>query len=215
VKLNCHEIEELIAAYLADQLSVHERFRVEMHLNHCTSCSEEIADLELTFNAVNQEFGDESQFPALDSDRRAELMSVWNQTAHRPKKRMVPFRKVFTSLAAAAAVILAVYLRPVSDVPQVEIETSSVEVAILPPTIIPLFPVGTKAASTPSYEAEYGGFPLPEIVQSEDNELPEYGMGSLVFASQSKVAPSWIPRYNLRMPSVNYDFDDRRGPGYE
>ena len=207
MKLECTEIEELTGAYLADQLTVQERYRVEMHLNTCPECAAELSDFAPLAAALKQEFDSEEQELTLDARRRESLLSVWNQhvpVRYSARSKYRNLRRAAVALTAAASVLIAIYLGFGSDHQTVQPDSFTLEIAVQPTTVAA--PASSSDfAEDPDYGMAFTGIPYADIVRTD---LPEYGMGSTVFASRYRVSPTRAPYVGLPVPRLNYDFDE-------
>jgi hypothetical protein len=208
VKLDCHEIEELTGAYLADQLTVQERFRVEMHLNACELCATELAELQAVIGSLTEEFESEEREPVLDDARREALRSAWIESA--PPSRAIlskwrTVRRVAMTLATAASILLGSYLGLVSGQNRVQTDDTVFEVSTLP-IAIPV--VYDDPITDPAYGVSFTGTPYPFALPIMNAGLPEYGTGSTVFARQASVSRTRAPYIGLPVPRPNYDFDE-------
>ena len=208
--MECHEIEEMTGLYLADQLTVQERFRMEMHLNTCTSCASDLADFAELSVALHAEFDSENCEPSLDPHRHDALAMAWKKSTRLPlntsRATWRSIRRVAVSLAAAAAVVVGSYLGFVSGHQRVQPEALTVEIAALNS------PVQVEEANNPIDAPDYGisftGIPTPDMSRIVNNDLPEYGMGSALLASRSRVSSTRAPYVGLPVPRPNYDFTD-------
>jgi anti-sigma factor RsiW len=64
--LVCRDAVALMTAYLDDALAVHDRERLEAHLADCPHCSEYLAQLRLTIDALGRVTIDDLADDALD-----------------------------------------------------------------------------------------------------------------------------------------------------
>ncbi|MFP6617675.1 MAG: zf-HC2 domain-containing protein [Candidatus Hydrogenedentota bacterium] len=210
MKLECTEIEELTGAYFADQLTVQERYRVEMHLIACPACAAELSDFAPLAAALKQEFDSEEQELTLDARRRESLLSVWNQhvpVQYSDRSKYLTLRRAAVALTAAASVLIASYLGFGSDHQTVQPDTLTLEIAAQPATFVAPA-LSSDSTEDPDYGMAFTGIPYADIVRIVRTELPEYGMGSTVFASRYRVSPTRAPYIGLPVPRLNYDFDE-------
>jgi hypothetical protein len=211
VKLECTEIEELTGAYLADQLTVQERFRMEMHLDSCPACTADLAKSAPIAAALNQEVDAEEQEPTMDSHRRESLLALWNQCVPAPSNASPSawrtLRRAAVTLAIAASVLIASYVTFVSPDQPVRPNAYTLEIASQP-TKIDVPTASSDPLDDPQYETAFAGIPYPDSFRVVKSDLPEYGMGSTVFASPYRVSPTRAPYIGLPVPRLNYDFDE-------
>jgi hypothetical protein len=228
VKLECHEIEEFTGAYLADQLTVQERFRMEMHLNECASCSSDISELSSFADMLTQDFESEEQEPELSVVHRENLRVAWNQAnpslqSSRSSQRFT--RRAVALFATAASLMFASYFGFVSGQQQVQQTSQPIQVATIPfhlsaDTVAEL-------SSNNNTPKSVVGMPYDELIRIARTELPEYGIGTAMLASRPRVSnyvgglPVPQPKYvmesyasyrashaGLPVPSPRYTIDN-------
>ena len=227
MKLECHEIEELTGAYLADQMTVQERFRMEMHLNKCASCSSELSELSSFANMLTQDFESEEQEPELSAVHRENLRGAWNQanpSLHRSRSARRNARRAVALFATAASIMFASYFGFVSGQQQVQQTSQPIQVATIPfhlsaDTVAELSSNGNTSNT-------FVGMPYDELMRIARTELPEYGIGIAMLANRTRVSsyfsglPVPQPEYvmesyasyqaspaGLPVPSPRYDLD--------
>ncbi len=77
--LNCEQINELIDAYLDDDLPTETRRRVDAHLLRCPSCAYETQSLRITKERLR---GDAGEVIASDSFRSRTLRAIYADNPH-------------------------------------------------------------------------------------------------------------------------------------
>lgn len=211
MKLECREIEELTGAYLTDRLTVQERFRVEMHLHSCPECASDLSEFDSLVASLIHEFEAEQKDEALDLLRRKSLLSAWNRYMPSPlytaRSKTRALRSVAIALTAVASVLIGSYLGFVSGHQRVQTDTVTLEIATRPATFTT--PTAfSDSINEPDYGMAFTGIPDSDSVPIVKTELPEYGMGSTVYASRRRVSPTRAPYIGLPVPRLNYDFND-------
>ena len=102
------DLHLLTGAYATDALSAHERSAFEEHLPRCTSCQQEVRELQATAALLGAS-SSESPPPSLRSSVLAEAR-VTTQVASLDAARARRMRRLSTALGAVAAVLAVVVL---------------------------------------------------------------------------------------------------------
>lgn len=203
MKFDCADIEERIAAYLVDDLTVQERYWIEMHLRDCAECQAEIDSLQDIAGSLQAEFDSETEFE-LDPERRAALSQQFAQAnpemdiATRRRRRRI--RAMVANMSVAAALLLGAYLGFITgnqrvqspELPEFTLEIASSDYSTRttqsnPPVLtsgplvgvpyVDLTPLATLYApdSTSSFPSgvTFAGMPTPRLVSTPVQAVSE------------------------------------------
>ncbi|MFP6583010.1 MAG: zf-HC2 domain-containing protein [Candidatus Hydrogenedentota bacterium] len=206
MKMTCAEIEECVGAYLADHLTVQERYRVEMHLDSCPDCQAEIDSVSDIAILLKSSLNDDNDDLQLDSTRRETLSQLWaeanphNDHATRIRWRMM--RNAATGLAVAASLMIGSYLGFVTGNQRVQQPDFKLEIASLP---VATLTVQTAEFDEPQYGVSSHGSPYGELLILSQLRLPEYGSGPIIRAQHTNGTRA--PYIGLPVPRPGYDFE--------
>lgn len=205
MNMTCAEIEERIGAYLADQLTVQERYRVEMHLDACSSCQAEIDSVSDIATLLKSSLNDDEEVFELDRTRRETLSRMFAEAnpdrAARARWRVM--RRATMGLGFAATLLIGAYLGFVSGNQRVQTPEFELQIASLPSTSVPAV-VEAASVDEPTYGVSPTGSPYGELRIFAELRLPEYGSGPVVRAMT--MGGTKRPYIGLPVPRPEYDF---------
>jgi hypothetical protein len=208
MNMSCEQIEECIGAYLADHLTVQERYRVEMHLDGCATCQAEYDSLGDVAAMLQNDFDAEDTDLGLDTSRREALSRMFaDANPVRDRKTRVLFRRLRTasaSVAVAASLLVGAYFGSISGQQQVQPTEYTLEITSVPRSITMASNLPEEKPTENHRVRSLSNVPYPDFVGIVRYHMPEYGMGTIVQASS--MGGSRIPYVGLPTPRHDYDF---------
>jgi hypothetical protein len=222
--MKCESAQEWLVAYLTGKLPVWRRLTVGLHIRRCTSCAMEANELSEMTSMLSESLADDRELK-LEPHRvrklfAAALGNVVPFSVNRTSRRS-PLR---TQLAVAAVAVVTIALGSLggfnygkSQVQETVLVAGMLDLDLNPspkerPKItIPIAKAGAEDLNTSlGYGFENGGSLFSSDTFS--TRLPEYGMGTISFASQPRKATYPYPYHGVPGPKPSYTAHDRSEP---